>query len=444
MIMVSKKTYILLIFVFILLLGFAVNKFVLKTPAPSVDKSQQPSVLEEYAAVKEERCATLVNSGSTTSKINIYFYEDGFNSKQEIYDTYVSEIMAVTFGGSFNGRNHSGIEPFKSLKQEFNVFSYKDVTNINDGSCWPPASVCGTSKIRSDLQNYCAGFMPATDALVGDGNYNIIVIPFDEEGWGSGTGAIKRLSSTTVRIGANDTIYHNINLSGSASLVHEFGHSLGFFDEEYSYYDLYLGAKTIYPNIDSASCNKWCRGVDRQSACYTRYLGLVNCFKEGFVNNNSEIKSILQENNLDYVSNGDFDWWGECFNVAHINSCGNRIAYIVDSKVRPSVYDLNQSPDSEWLSSWDYCKNQFSDVWGNNACNLGFMCGSGNGCYAGESLSRFLPSPENSHFMGVDYVPQAAFNQHDEDILRHNILNKVRYIDIENPEKSSQNSITPL
>ncbi|NUQ57056.1 MAG: hypothetical protein HUT38_01005 [Candidatus Paceibacter sp.] len=406
----------------------------IKSSSPSSSSSNLfPVSSSGTKDTKTGQCSSIFSNGSTDRKINIYFYENGFNQKINTYDTYVEKVIAATFSGSFGGDNFPGVEPFKTLRNEFNVFSYKDEANLSDGSCWPPSQSCNSSTIRLELSAKCAGFVPTPDFLSNNGNYNIIVVPFDGARTGTSR-AVKRLDSKTIRIGSSDIIYHNVNdiKSEMTSIVHEFGHIIGLFDEEYSYYDPYLGAATMYPNVDSASCTKWCGGVDKQSSCYERYSGWVDCFKEKFVNNGAEIKSILEVNNLNYTA-PDFSWWGTCFDIKHINICGGKIKEIVEKKINPAAYGLNQSPDPDWVSNWEYCKNQFTDVWGSSACNLGLNCGE-NGCYAGQSLSKFTPSPENSYLMGNNYGLQSKFNKHDEDILRYNILNKVRYIDVENPE----------
>ena len=377
----------------------------------------------------DEGCVKLFKNGAIDENINIYFYEDGFNSKPLIYDNYVLKFIAVVFGGTFGSQSFNGIEPFNTLKSEFNVFSYKDEGNSNDGECWPPSAECGYQQIAQKLEQECSGFAAPSDWGNEDGNYNIVVVPFDEEGWGSSSRSEKRIDLTTLRMASADIIYHNIKFP-IASLAHEFGHKIGFFDEEYGYYDLYLGAKTYSPNIDSFSCTKWCEGVNKQSSCYGKYAQWLECFKDKFIEESDAIQGVLEDNDFDWQSTENYDWWGICFDAEHLNACGNKLQSIVDNKVRPTGWGgPSQIQDSAWLSNWESCKNLNSDLAGADGCDLGLNCGQ-NGCYVGASLSRFLPSREGEYLMGADYSEDTEFNKYDLEIMEDNILDKSRYVDV--------------
>ena len=389
---------------------------------------EEPLLISEEDEVSG-KCVTIFQHGSPHAKINIYFYESGFNSDPQIYNNYVENVIAKIFGGSFEGESFLGIEPFKSLKNEFNVFSYTNETNDNKQIY---------NLVTQDLKQSCPDFAAPYDWGASDGNYNIIVFPSKDEGWPGGSRTNNRLNETTMRLSAADTIFLNgINLSNldSDPLAHELGHRIGFFDEEYAFFDLYLGAKSIHPNIDSFSCTKWCQGVNTQSACYQQYTKWLDCFETKFIEKSNDVQDILQENNLNYTIPGDYSWWGVCFSTKNIYICGQKIADIVVSHIKPEIQGLSELPDQEWVSNWEYCKNQYPNVAGISACDMGLSCGQDIGCYAGTSFSRFLPSVEDQFIMGRDTRTADKFNKHDEEILRYNILNKIRYIDIENIER---------
>ena len=404
------------------------------TPTPETTTPPSETVLPTPTPEKKVefsgKCTAIFENGSPVDKINIYFYENGFNSDSDLqlYNNYVGKVTAKIFGGSFGGENFPGIEPFKSLKNEFNVFSYADKMNDNRR-----AFHLGIQ----DLKQTRSGFVAPTEWGASDGNYNIIVFPSKDTGWPVGTRSTNRLSGTTIRLTAADTIYlDGINLYNidSNPLAHELGHRIGFLDEEYAFYDLYLGAKPVHPNIDSFSCTKWCQGADTQSVCYQQYNKWLDCFNTKFIEKSNEIQDILQKNNLNYTTSGDYSWWGSCFNARNINICGQKIADVVVSYIRPEVQGLNKFPDQEWVSDWQYCANK-NPVVGNNGCNLGLNCGQNIGCYAGASFSRFLPSKEDETFIMGRNATADKFSKHDEEILRYNILNKIRYMDVENIEK---------
>jgi hypothetical protein len=389
-------------------------------PKVTEPKVTEPKVTEPEIVKGEfsEGCTTIFNNGSPNKKINIYFYEDGFNSNMQDYEDFVLENVAIVFGGTFEGKTYPGVEPFKSLKQEFNIFSYQDENDDCNSYC------SFSQKVYPDLRQSCSEFVAAGAFGTDEGNYNIFIFP-KFQGQDVTGSSRDRLNSTTLRLTSQYSISINVNSFNESSLPHELGHRIGFFDEEYSFYDLYLGAKTIHPNIDSFSCTKWCQGVNTQSACYTKYIQWLDCFKTRIINESSEIQDILEDNNLDYTHD-NYGWWGTCFNSKNINICGDKIRTVVESYIR--------KPDERWVSDWDYCKSRYLEAPGYNSCDLGLNCGEGKGCYVGESFSRFLPSRENQYIMGRDTRTNDRFNKHDEEILRYNILNKIRYIDVENIE----------
>ncbi|MCX6743469.1 MAG: hypothetical protein NT116_04500 [Candidatus Parcubacteria bacterium] len=111
--MINKIVLGIIFSSFIILMGFVFYKF---HPIKAAD----------------DNCQAIFKNGETSQKINIYFYEQGFNSNSQLYNDYVQTVIAATFGGFAHDINFTGIEPFKSLKNEFNVFSYTDLTNTDD------------------------------------------------------------------------------------------------------------------------------------------------------------------------------------------------------------------------------------------------------------------------------------------------------------------------
>ncbi|MCH7605358.1 hypothetical protein IID24_05215, partial [Patescibacteria group bacterium] len=229
---------------------------------------QEDNVFEDKENKVSGKCTTIAYNGFPTDKINLYFYENGFNENMQKYDEFVSESIAIIFGGSSGEKVYPGVEPFKSLEREFNIFAYQD--KESDCSSLVPCSLA--SRVYPDLSACQGGFAAPSDWGEPDGNYNIIVLAiFGWSGQTSGSRSLNRLDSKTLRVTSADIIYVNVNSANDSTLPHELGHRIGFLDEEYSFFDLYLGAKTFSPNVDSFNCTKWCQGVDVQSACYEKY-----------------------------------------------------------------------------------------------------------------------------------------------------------------------------
>ncbi|MBI4116881.1 hypothetical protein HY449_04005 [Candidatus Pacearchaeota archaeon] len=196
-----------------------------------------------------------------------------------------------------------------------------------------------------------------------------------------------------------------------------------------NYYD-YLNLNIAAPNIDSASCKKWCLGADTQSACYDKYSQFVGCFKDKFIIKIPEIQSILNENGFDYNSQ-NIDWFGKCFDLQHTIPCGNRIREIINN--------LRAQSDSAWLSDWRLCQNQFFEN-NNPRCNLGLNCQSGAGCYPQINLAGFIPHVGYDFIMGGGvYANSRTYGPYNERIMRDNILRRTRSIIIDyNPTSSVQ------
>ena len=396
-----------------------------KTIETTVQKEprQEDNVFEDKENKVSGKCTTIAYNGFPTDKINLYFYENGLNENMQKYDEFVSESIAIIFGGSSGEKVYPGVEPFKSLERKFNIFTYQDKEN----DCYFPVGCSLANRVYPDLSVCQGGFAAPSDWGELDGNYNIIVIATsDWSGQASGSSSLNRLDSKTLRVTSADIIYVNVNSANDSTLLHELGHRIGFLDEEYSFFDLYLGARTFSPNVDSFSCTKWCQGVDVQSACYGKYTSWLDCFTNRVVEKSTEVQDILQKSGVGYSSD-DYNWWSACFETRNIQLCGDMLFAFIT----PHIGGTGE----EWVSDWDYCKAQYLEAPGQNSCDLGLNCSQGAGCYVGESFSRFLPSQENQFIMGNDTRTNDKFNAYDEEILRHNILNKIRYVDVEVTER---------
>ena len=261
-------------------------------------------------------CYTILNNGPTSSKINIYFYDTGFDSDPEIFNSFVKNSYVSLLGNSI----FPGIEPYKSLKQEFNVYSFRnsvDLFNcgndIDDSRNTVPNSPCHYDYIKNKLLASCPGFSAPSGQGESDGNYNIIILPLDGGNVYSSVIVSARLNGVIVSatlgstLSSSDLVYINLAQGGNSFsinswiLAHELGHKIGFFGEEYGSRD-FLNTLIGVPNIDSAECKKWCQGADTQSACYDKYSQFVGCFKNKFILKIPEIQSILNENSFDYNS----------------------------------------------------------------------------------------------------------------------------------------------
>ncbi|MBI4116880.1 hypothetical protein HY449_04000 [Candidatus Pacearchaeota archaeon] len=174
-------------------------------------------------------CYTILNNGPTSSKVNIYFYDTGFNSNPEVFNSFVKNSYSFLFGDSYS----TGVEPYKSLKQEFNVYSFRNNADLFNCGNSIVSSQCVYGYIKNKLSVSCPGFSAPTDFGESDGNYNIIVVPLNGGNiYSSGSSSSKDVSPGVVARSSSDLIYIQLSYFTPPTLAHEFGHRIGFFDEE--------------------------------------------------------------------------------------------------------------------------------------------------------------------------------------------------------------------
>lgn len=297
-------------------------------------------------AETQDFCRKILGTGQPEESIDFFFMSEDFSNSQSTgFEQLVSQYASDS--------EMFSIEPFKSTKGQANVFevfmpSYD--FNCASFSNQPGVATCIRSEINRIIGELCFN---SPESAVLDSNKPIIITlgraytgnPITKEDSG-----IIALPTSELRTG---------------SLLHELGHSIGNFGEEYT--DVYVPQPRIsYPfNLDGEGCPKWCSGdLNEESECY----------------------ATLQE----------------------YRDCTTSIA----------------SPPEEHVQEWEYCfVTALKKPVPLNVCNLGQNCEQDTACYlGGESISDWKAYPTTIMQGGYNFYSGYGYGKINEDYLRERIL----------------------
>ncbi len=229
--------------------------------------------------MSNDLCKGFMINGDYNKKFNFLFISDGFNNEDDFKDRLNKLLDENKSGSMFT------IEPYKSSKNNINIYYlYKSNEEFLDLD--PEYPSIKPPKFKADYQTRLAFYCPN---LINRIN---VVITFSKRSFRSHSETIGvrnniNVIRSPVSVSASDIEYLNSEDSITQNtLLHELGHSIAGFGEEYYDQGLFhfrpptviLDSDLLSPEADVEGCPKWCSGfVNTNSVCYTTYVNYKSC-----------------------------------------------------------------------------------------------------------------------------------------------------------------------
>ena len=237
-------------------------------------------------------CKPFMFSGSPNTKFNFLFVSDRFTNEAD-FKSALDKLFDINKASSF-----FRIEPYKSQKNNMNIY-YVHRDNQQYMELFDPNNYQGDRRVVTDYANRIKADCPY---LFNNINSMVVV-----------SSARFRAHSDTA---SPNTIYFmgppvslsvpnldELNLEDnypSNTLVHELGHSIAGFGE--NYYEeanfhyrpplINFSSDTLPPDVDVEGCPKWCSGqINTESLCYNIYIDYKSCMSSA--GNDESYKSCL-------------------------------------------------------------------------------------------------------------------------------------------------------